>query len=105
MESIGHRIKFTVDNKAGYIEIKRGWMRFEYNCYIDNNLIIESTGQLAVQDKDIFKVSLEGTSTTLDHKSGDQIVWYIVKTIRLEDKVYMYMYVCIYIYIYILSCI
>jgi hypothetical protein len=28
-----------------------------------------------------------GTSTTLDHKSGDQIVWYIVKTIRLEDKV------------------
>jgi hypothetical protein len=60
MESIGHRIKFAIDNKAGYIEIKRGWMRFEYNCYIDNNLIIESTGQLAVQDKDIFKVSLEG---------------------------------------------
>jgi hypothetical protein len=60
MESIGHRIKFTVGNKSGHIEIKRGWMRFEYNCYIGNNLIIESTGQLAVQDKDIFKVSIEG---------------------------------------------
>lgn len=70
MESIGHRIKFAVDNKSGYIEIKRGWMRFDYSCHIDNNLIIESTGQLAVQDKDIFKVSLEGVIQTDDYENN-----------------------------------
>jgi hypothetical protein len=92
MDSKGHRIFFSIDNKPGYIEIKRsGWASFEYACVLNDVLLKENTQtvQSAVGQPDLsFKVSVDSFMFTEDEaEPGQKVAWYVVSSQRSTDGV------------------
>jgi hypothetical protein len=89
MESQGHKIIFTVDGLAGYIEIKRsGWAGFDYVCMINNERVAESTENVADNGEPVFSAKVVDTTMTPDEDSVDYpIIWYLVCSTRLSDNV------------------
>lgn len=89
MESKGHRIFFTVEDLPGFIEIKKsGWTGFTYSCVINDQIIPESTSQVAQnQDCDVFKPKILETTFTQDELSEHPVAWYVLRTTRLKDNI------------------
>ena len=84
----GHRLKFSINDKQGFIEIsKNGWLGFQYKCVINNEIILETTQSLAKnQGVAKYKVNFLSTCFSADDLSPKQVTWYYLECIRLEDK-------------------
>jgi len=88
MDSSGHRIFFEVEGESGYIEIKRaGWTTFSYKCVIKDLPIVETTETVAYSHEEMYQVKLIDMLMTKDEFSEFNVMWYVVKTTRLHDKV------------------
>lgn len=87
--SAPHRIPFTVEDKNGFIEIrKNGLMGFAYLCNIDDDLIAENTMVVSQQQhEDIFSAKIDTHAITPDDAAVHSVVWYVVETRRLKDSV------------------
>ena len=90
LDSKGHRIFFNVDNKPGYIEIKRsGWTGFDYSCTLGDVQLKENTQQVASaagQSEETFMAHVETTLFTKDEENGSQLAWYVVVSRRKSDQ-------------------
>lgn len=89
MTQQGHRLYFVVEDLGGFIEIKRsGFTGFTYRCAVNNNFLTEVTQVVAANQNDIYKVSMTDTMATYDEENPTiQIIWYVVKAIRIEDGI------------------
>ena len=84
-----HRIAFTIEDKEGFVEIrKNGMLGFAYLCSIDDQVIAETTQVVAQQQlEDLFSTSLVRYEVTPDDAAMHSIVWFLVQTTRLKDNV------------------
>ena len=83
-----HKINFQVNGDVGYIIIqKRGWMGFDYCCFINNAALVEVTQTVYRNQNPIFKVNLLEYVSTPDEFSEQFIVWYVIETTRIEDGI------------------
>lgn len=88
MGTDGHRIYFTINSEAGYIEIKReGWINFVYTCCIKDQILCEVTQKVATNQEGIFTVTILDTLLTADEFSENQVAWYSIKGSRLKDRI------------------
>lgn len=87
IESVGHRILFSIRGTPGYIEIKRsGWFSFTYNCNIGGVNLVEITQQISQnQGREIYDVKILEHVLASDGQSEELIVWYCIETRRLID--------------------
>ena len=89
MMSTPHRIPFTVEDKDGFIEIrKNGLMSFAYLCNIDDATIADNTSVVSQQQQeDIFSTKIDTHAVTPDDAAVHSVVWYVVETRRLKDNI------------------
>lgn len=87
MDKRGHRFNFTVDGRAGYLEIMRdGWTGFKYACVVDGAALAEATSQISEQQgEELYTVDISEYSFTSDWADGD-ICWYKVEVTRRSDS-------------------
>lgn len=99
MGSQGHRIYFTLSNgksnevNNGYIEIVRdGLVSFAYKCVINGEIINEATSKVSSGER-LFDISIDDKDTmftpdeTDSNMGNGRVTWYLIKVVRLSDKV------------------
>jgi len=96
MGSGGHRMYFTLSPNEvnnGYIEILRdGLVSFTYKCVINGQIISEVTAKVGSGER-LFDVSIDDKDTMFTPDESDsnmgngRVAWYLVKVVRLSDKV------------------
>jgi len=97
MGSGGHRMYFTLSPNEvnnGYIEILRdGLVSFTYKCVINGQIISEVTAKVGSGERLLFDVSIDDKDTMFTPDESDsnmgngRVAWYLVKVVRLSDKV------------------
>lgn len=87
MESIGHRILFSVKGTPGFIEIKRiGWFTFDYLCNVGGEKLHELTEKISDSpNQEVYDVKIAEHRSGSDGYSEDMITWYLVETTRVSD--------------------
>lgn len=101
MGSQGHKIYFTIPDEKktfsevnnGYIEVLRdGLVSFAYKCVINAEIINEVTSKVGSGER-LFDISIDDKDTIFTPDESDsgisngKITWYLVKVVRLSDKV------------------
>jgi hypothetical protein len=84
-----HRIDFVIEDRPGYIEIKRANLTsFVYKCVVDNGLVPEAHRRYRGSERKLFSATINIVENApSDDVSGTLVTWYSIEARRHDDTV------------------
>ncbi len=85
MGSAVHRMNFELEDRSGYVEIKKsGMTSFAYKCVIDNAIVSEAS-KLFRTGEVLFAASVCAVLFTSEEAGDDPVAWYALEATRISD--------------------
>jgi hypothetical protein len=87
MGSAIHRINFVIDDRPGYLEIKRSG-GFAYKCVVDNVMVPEAHRRFRASERQLYTASISSSQNAPsdeDPSGRTMVTWYAIESRRHDD--------------------
>ena len=81
-----HKIPFIVEDRPGYIEIKKFSMRtYIYKCVVDNAIVPESHSRYRASEIPPYSATISSTVFACGDDDTSPVAWYAIEACRRKD--------------------